>query len=83
MHFSIPKAVARGSQWSGRICCPLAISPRCQNVCSTSASRQELIGGCRQSDEQTLFSCFNHQDAGDECCGNARTSECLQVNIKI
>ena len=72
-------AVQRGAQWSGRICCPLATHPKCQNACATSASREELITGCRQSDEQNLFSCFDRQDVGDECCGNARTSKCLQV----
>ncbi|KAG4072634.1 hypothetical protein HA402_004723 [Bradysia odoriphaga] len=72
-------AVQRGAQWSGRICCPLATHPKCQNACATSASREELITGCRQSDEQNLFSCFDRQDVGDECCGNARTSKCLQA----
>lgn len=72
-------AVAKGSQWSGRLCCSLALSPRCQNACATSASKEELLVGCRQSDEQNLFSCFDRQDDGDECCGNARSSECLQV----
>lgn len=37
------------------------------------------MSGCRRSDEQTLFQCFERQEKGDNCCGNARTSECLQV----
>lgn len=72
-------AVARGSQWSGRKCCSIAMSPRCQNACAVSSSKNELSGACRQSDEQYLFSCFERQEMEDECCGNARTSECLQV----
>lgn len=42
-------------------------------------SIQETLSGCRRSDEQTLFQCFERQENGDNCCGNARTSECLQV----
>lgn len=71
--------MARGSQWSGRRCCALGVSPRCSNACATSSSTGELINACRQSDEQHMFACFERQEAGDRCCGNARTSECLQV----
>lgn len=76
--FSVISAVSRGAQWSGRQCCTLALSARCQNTCATAASRNDLSNGCRQSDEQTFFSCVERQEIGDDCCGNARTSECLQ-----
>lgn len=44
-------------------------------------SSQETLSSCRRSDEQTLFDCFERQENGDNCCGSARTSECLQVRI--
>jgi len=81
LYFFLLLAVSRGSQWSGRPCCPLALSSRCQNSCATASSRGELQHGCRQSDEQNLFSCLDRQEAGEECCGNARSSECLQVML--
>lgn len=77
------QAVQRGSQWSGRRCCSLGMSPRCRNACATSSSTEELIYACRQSDEQHMFSCFERQEAGDRCCGNSRTSECLQACREI
>lgn len=46
-------------------------------------SIHETLYGCRRSDEQTLFECFERQENGDNCCGNARTSECLQVRERI
>ncbi|KAL9908104.1 reversion-inducing-cysteine-rich protein with kazal motifs isoform 1-T6 [Glossina fuscipes fuscipes] len=76
-------AVARGSQWSGRRCCGLGLSPRCSNACATSSTTGELINACRQSDEQHMFACFERQESGDRCCGNARTSECLQACREI
>lgn len=72
-------AVSRGAEWSGRQCCHWAVTPRCENTCATSANRHDLGRGCRQSDEQSLYSCFERQETGEECCGSARTSECLQV----
>ncbi|XP_037952722.1 reversion-inducing cysteine-rich protein with Kazal motifs-like [Teleopsis dalmanni] len=79
------EAVARGAQWSGRRCCALGLSPHCRNACATSGSIDELISAakCRQSDEQHMFACFERQEAGDRCCGNARTSECLQACREI
>ncbi|CAD7005890.1 unnamed protein product [Ceratitis capitata] len=75
------EAVARGADWSGRRCCALGLSPRCRNACATSESitQPQLINACRKSDEQHMFACFEHQEAGDRCCGTARTSECLQA----
>lgn len=72
-------AIAHGSEWSGRLCCSLAVTPKCQNTCATSSNARETWNGCRRSDEQSLFECFTRQEKGDDCCGNARTSECLQV----
>lgn len=76
-------AVSRGAQWSGRICCSHALTIKCQNTCATSMSIHETLYGCRRSDEQTLFECFERQENGDNCCGNARTSDCLQVKERI
>lgn len=81
--FNLYTAVSRGSEWSGRPCCPLAVTQRCQNTCATSSHRQDLSRGCRQSDEQSLYSCFERQETGDECCGSARTSDCLQACREI
>uniref|UniRef100_A0A1A9WE79 Reversion-inducing cysteine-rich protein with Kazal motifs n=1 Tax=Glossina brevipalpis TaxID=37001 RepID=A0A1A9WE79_9MUSC len=69
-------AVARGSQWSGRRCCDLGLSPRCSNACATSSTTGELINACRQSDEQHMFACFERQESGDRCCGNAHMPCC-------
>lgn len=51
----------------------------CQNTCAVSSSKSDIEIGCRKSDEQSLFSCVERQEIGDECCGNARTSECLRA----
>lgn len=34
--------------------------------------------GCRQSDEQSLFTCLDRQEAGDSCCSQSKTAECMQ-----
>lgn len=74
-------AIVRGSEWPGRSCCKFAISPKCQNACATSISHTELKSSCRQSDEQTMYSCFERKIQGDDCCSNARTNQCLQVRV--
>ncbi|XP_050097347.1 reversion-inducing cysteine-rich protein with Kazal motifs [Anopheles aquasalis] len=71
--------VQRGAGWPGRICCPLAMSIRCQNVCATGSSQDELRSGCRPSDEQSLYGCLKRQEDGHRCCSSARTAECLQA----
>ncbi|GAB0089452.1 AGAP012576-PA [Sergentomyia squamirostris] len=73
------QAIARGSQWPGRPCCSLGLSARCQIACSTASARHDLLSGCRQSDEQTLFTCLDRQEAGDACCTQSRTAECMQA----
>ncbi|XP_030385875.1 reversion-inducing cysteine-rich protein with Kazal motifs [Scaptodrosophila lebanonensis] len=74
------EAVARGSDWSGRRCCQFGVLQHCRNACATSSSSTELSNGiCRRSDEQQLYDCLERQDAADRCCGQARTSECLQA----
>lgn len=78
-HVSNPIAVHRGVEWPGRYCCSNALTNKCQNVCATSITVHETLSGCRRSDEQSLFQCFERQEKGDNCCGNARTSDCLQV----
>uniref|UniRef100_A0A1Y9H237 Reversion-inducing cysteine-rich protein with Kazal motifs n=1 Tax=Anopheles dirus TaxID=7168 RepID=A0A1Y9H237_9DIPT len=72
-------AIQRGASWPGRICCPLAMSVRCQHVCATGSSRDDLRAGCRASDEQQLFGCLKRQEDGHRCCSSARTAECLQA----
>ncbi|XP_052861672.1 reversion-inducing cysteine-rich protein with Kazal motifs [Anopheles cruzii] len=72
-------SVQRGASWPGRICCPMAMSVRCQHVCATGSSQDELRPGCRPSDEQSLFGCLKRQEDGHRCCGSARTAECLQA----
>lgn len=76
-------AVSRGAEWSGRQCCHMAVTQKCENTCATSANRHDLSRGCRQSDEQSLYACFERQETGEECCGSARTSECLQACREI
>uniref|UniRef100_A0A6R5ZE98 Uncharacterized protein n=1 Tax=Anopheles funestus TaxID=62324 RepID=A0A6R5ZE98_ANOFN len=72
-------AVQRGASWPGRICCPLAMSVRCQHVCATGSSREDLRTGCRASDEQQLFGCLKRQEDGHRCCSSAHTAECLEA----
>ncbi|KAL7734988.1 hypothetical protein ACLKA6_011252 [Drosophila palustris] len=72
-------AVNRGKSWSGRRCCQLAVLPKCKNACATASAGHEVDDVCRRSDEQVLYDCFEHQNAADSCCGQARTSECLQA----
>lgn len=83
INFEMNIAVVRGTEWSGRLCCQHAITINCQNTCAISMSAQETLSNCRRSDEQVLFDCFEHQENGDNCCGNARTPECLQVNERF
>lgn len=68
--------IVKGENWSGRACCPLPQSERCQLACVTAASRQDLIPSCRQSDELAFFTCLDRQEVGEDCCANARTPEC-------
>uniref|UniRef100_T1GQ23 Reversion-inducing cysteine-rich with Kazal motifs N-terminal domain-containing protein n=1 Tax=Megaselia scalaris TaxID=36166 RepID=T1GQ23_MEGSC len=63
------QAIERGSQWSGRRCCSLALSPKCQNSCATSSSKDELTTSV--------------QENGDICCSSSRTSECFQACRKV
>ncbi|XP_050081387.1 reversion-inducing cysteine-rich protein with Kazal motifs [Anopheles maculipalpis] len=72
-------AIQRGASWPGRICCPLAMSVRCQHVCATGSSREDLRTGCRASDEQQLYGCLKRQEDGHRCCSSARTAECLEA----
>ncbi|XP_058833021.1 reversion-inducing cysteine-rich protein with Kazal motifs isoform X1 [Topomyia yanbarensis] len=69
--------IQRGITWSGRICCSLGMSLKCQNSCAIASNQNDLLVGCRHSDEQTMFSCIQRQEDGDRCCASARTSECL------
>ncbi|XP_052848227.1 LOW QUALITY PROTEIN: reversion-inducing cysteine-rich protein with Kazal motifs [Drosophila gunungcola] len=70
-------AVTRGADWSGRRCCQFGVLPHCRNVCATS--NRSPVQNCRRSDEQTLYDCLERQEAADQCCGQARTSECLEA----
>lgn len=70
-------SIQKGMTWPGRACCALGMSLRCQNTCARASRREDLLTGCRHSDEQQLFNCVERQEDGDSCCGQARTSECL------
>ncbi|XP_021916359.1 reversion-inducing cysteine-rich protein with Kazal motifs isoform X1 [Zootermopsis nevadensis] len=71
--------ISKGEGWSGRACCPLPQSEKCQHACVTAARRQDLVQSCRQSDELAFFTCLDRQEIGEECCGNAKTTECHQA----
>ncbi|KAH8234892.1 hypothetical protein KR032_005108 [Drosophila birchii] len=70
-------AVSRGADWSGRRCCQFGVLPHCRNACASS--NRSPVHTCRRSDEQTLYDCLERQEAADQCCGQARTSECLEA----
>ncbi|KAH8300532.1 hypothetical protein KR018_011840 [Drosophila ironensis] len=70
-------AVTRGADWSGRRCCQFGVLAHCRNACA-SANRSP-VATCRHSDEQMLYDCLERQEAADQCCGQARTSECLEA----
>lgn len=72
-------SIQRGIAWPGRTCCSLGMSLKCQNACVMASKKEELLAGCRHSDEQRLFNCVQRQEDGDGCCGQARTSECLMA----
>lgn len=76
-------AISQGSHWSGRSCCAMALSTRCQNGCAISSSPEDLRTFCRESDELTLFSCIDQQERNDECCANAKTQPCMQTCQEI
>lgn len=75
--------ISKGAQWSGRNCCGLALSPRCQNTCAVATSRNDLRSSCRESDEQNFYTCLSRQEFGEECCSNSRSSECHHVIIEM
>uniref|UniRef100_A0A1B0D106 Reversion-inducing cysteine-rich protein with Kazal motifs n=1 Tax=Phlebotomus papatasi TaxID=29031 RepID=A0A1B0D106_PHLPP len=56
----------------------LGLSDRCKIACTTASSLQDLMVGCRQSDEQSLFTCLDRQEGGDSCCSQSKTAECMQ-----
>ncbi|KAH8322411.1 hypothetical protein KR067_003099 [Drosophila pandora] len=70
-------AVARGADWSGRRCCQFGVLAHCRNACASS--NRPPVHTCRRSDEQMLYDCLERQEAADQCCGQARTSECLEA----
>ncbi|XP_054265987.1 reversion-inducing cysteine-rich protein with Kazal motifs [Macrosteles quadrilineatus] len=68
--------MSRGDSWSGKTCCNLPQSDRCQQACIKASSRKDLIHNCRQSDEIAFFSCLDKQQMGEECCATAQNDEC-------
>ncbi|KAJ9584726.1 hypothetical protein L9F63_020931, partial [Diploptera punctata] len=54
--------IIKGENWSGRACCPLPQSQRCQQACVTAANREDLMQSCRQSDELAFFTCLDKQE---------------------
>ncbi|XP_055594196.1 reversion-inducing cysteine-rich protein with Kazal motifs [Uranotaenia lowii] len=69
--------IQRGITWPGRSCCELAMAKSCQNSCISASGQEDLLNGCRLSDEQRLINCVRKQEDGDNCCASARTPECL------
>uniref|UniRef100_A0A8D9A166 Reversion-inducing cysteine-rich protein with Kazal motifs n=2 Tax=Cacopsylla melanoneura TaxID=428564 RepID=A0A8D9A166_9HEMI len=49
--------INKGESWSGRACCQMTLSERCQFSCITATSKQDLQHFCRQSDELDFFTC--------------------------
>jgi len=58
--------ISKGESWSGRACCPLPQSEKCQHACVTAATRQDLVHSCRQSDELAFVTCLDRQEVS--CC---------------
>ncbi|XP_072392887.1 reversion-inducing cysteine-rich protein with Kazal motifs [Diabrotica undecimpunctata] len=77
------KDMSRGDSWSGRMCCPLPHSESCRRACITATSTFDLAKGCRQSDEIAFFSCLERQEAGADCCNNARTDDCKSACVDL
>ncbi|KAG8334785.1 hypothetical protein J6590_082784, partial [Homalodisca vitripennis] len=53
--------ISKGEGWSGRACCGLPQSERCQQACITASGRKDLAHSCRQSDELAFFTCLDKQ----------------------
>ncbi|KAK6628054.1 hypothetical protein RUM44_010536 [Polyplax serrata] len=68
--------IRNGEEWSGRQCCLLPQSGKCQKACIRASSREDLVQSCRQSDEINFFTCLDKQEFGDKCCANARSIDC-------
>ncbi|XP_046674176.1 reversion-inducing cysteine-rich protein with Kazal motifs-like [Homalodisca vitripennis] len=68
--------ISKGEGWSGRACCGLPQSERCQQACITASGRKDLAHSCRQSDELAFFTCLDKQQMGDECCATAKSDDC-------
>lgn len=73
----------KNSQWPGRKCCLHAFTYQCQSACNAAYTKQDIIRHCNQTDEHNLFACLDKQEIGENCCGSARSSECLQKCKKL
>ncbi|KAG1684086.1 Reversion-inducing cysteine-rich protein with Kazal motifs [Nymphon striatum] len=65
-------------RWENRPCCSLPNSSKCRLSCLQAESRADVSQGCRVTDEISFFKCLNRNDAGEECCKNARTRDCYR-----
>lgn len=76
-------AAIRNSQWQGRKCCIHTFTYQCQSSCHAATTKQDVIENCDQMNEQNLFACLDKQEIGENCCGSARSAECLQKCKKL
>jgi hypothetical protein len=66
--------IGRGESWSGRACCPLPQSEKCQHACVTATTKQDLVQSCRKSDELAFFTCLDRQEVSQTLL---RTYSCV------
>ncbi|KAG8333768.1 hypothetical protein J6590_103715 [Homalodisca vitripennis] len=57
--------ISKGEGWSGRACCGLPQSERCQQACITASGRKDLAHSCRQSYELAFFTCLDKQQVNN------------------
>ncbi|XP_042894920.1 reversion-inducing cysteine-rich protein with Kazal motifs [Parasteatoda tepidariorum] len=71
--------IDKGSGWIGRPCCGIPQSEKCKLACLQAQSVLDLTIACRKSDEIAFYTCIEKQEAGERCCKNAQTENCLEA----
>ncbi|XP_055936022.1 reversion-inducing cysteine-rich protein with Kazal motifs-like [Argiope bruennichi] len=71
--------VDKGKGWIGRPCCRIPQSEKCMRACLQAQSLLDLTSSCRRSDEIAFYTCIERQEAGEQCCKNAQTSNCHEA----
>jgi len=64
MNFNVVD-IERGAKWSGRGCCALGVSTRCQVACARASDNAPLALNCRQSDEIDFFGCLARHEVSN------------------